>query len=438
MENENGLSNTDLSISTLNASNGLTECARAMYKQQVIELLDGGVDAGRLCAALCEIIEEFPGTNDSGGEECLQNTEPNENRLSMKSEGEQIRYYVDGCFDLMHSGHYNALRQAKALGGIVIAGVHSCEEILKHKGPPVLTDEERLAVVKSCKWVDEVVFGTPYCPTVKLLDELNADFYVHGDDIPVAPDGSSSTAEVAKAGRLKLINRTSGVSTTDMVGRLLLMTKSHHVTVYGEQSLQPNSTFLATSSRIAQFSNKRHATSSDVVIYVDGSFDLFHAGQIETLKRARELGTFLIVGLHDDATVNAHRGKNYPIQTLHERALNVLACKHVDEVVMGAPWCVTVDLVRSLHISKVVSGSNTKFTNPNDSLSDPYVYPKESGMFRTVPTTSNLSTDVISSRIIAHRCDYEKRQRKCVPKEDAYVAQKIQTCSLSETGDQTF
>eukprot|EP01083_Nonionella_stella_P132073 401509_1 len=119
------------------------------------------------------------------------------------------------------------------------------------------------------------------------------DFYVHGDDIPVALDGPSSTAEVAKAGQLKLIRRTSGVSTTDMVGRLLLMTKSHHVTVSGEKSLRPNSTFLATSSCIAHFSNKRHASSSDVDIYEDGSFDLFHAGQIETLKRARELGTFL-------------------------------------------------------------------------------------------------------------------------------------------------
>ncbi len=62
---------------------------------------------------------------------------------------------TDGCFDLMHSGHYNAIRQAKALTDILVVGVHSDKEIRKHKGPPVMSDEERLATVRACKWVDE-------------------------------------------------------------------------------------------------------------------------------------------------------------------------------------------------------------------------------------------------------------------------------------------
>ena len=66
-----------------------------------------------------------------------------------------IRTYIDGCFDIMHSGHYNAIRQAKALTDILVVGVHSDEEIRKHKGPPVMNDEERLATVRACKWVDE-------------------------------------------------------------------------------------------------------------------------------------------------------------------------------------------------------------------------------------------------------------------------------------------
>ena len=36
----------------------------------------------------------------------------------------------------------------------------------------------RLALVHACKWVDEVVFDTPYNPTVELLDRLNCDFVV--------------------------------------------------------------------------------------------------------------------------------------------------------------------------------------------------------------------------------------------------------------------
>lgn len=64
-------------------------------------------------------------------------------------------FLSDGCFDIMHSGHYNAIRQAKALTDILVVGVHSNAEILKHKGPPVMSDEERLANVRACKWVDE-------------------------------------------------------------------------------------------------------------------------------------------------------------------------------------------------------------------------------------------------------------------------------------------
>ena len=54
-----------------------------------------------------------------------------------------VRVYMDGCFDLMHYGHANALRQAKALGDELVVGVVSDEEILANKGPPVLSMEER-------------------------------------------------------------------------------------------------------------------------------------------------------------------------------------------------------------------------------------------------------------------------------------------------------
>lgn len=54
-----------------------------------------------------------------------------------------VRVYMDGCFDLMHYGHANALRQAKALGDELVVGVVSDEEIIANKGPPVLSMEER-------------------------------------------------------------------------------------------------------------------------------------------------------------------------------------------------------------------------------------------------------------------------------------------------------
>lgn len=55
----------------------------------------------------------------------------------------RVRVYMDGCFDLMHYGHANALRQAKALGDELVVGVVSDEQIVANKGPPVLSMEER-------------------------------------------------------------------------------------------------------------------------------------------------------------------------------------------------------------------------------------------------------------------------------------------------------
>lgn len=53
------------------------------------------------------------------------------------------RVWCDGCFDMVHFGHANQLRQAKSFGKKLIVGVHSDEEIRKQKGPTVFTEEER-------------------------------------------------------------------------------------------------------------------------------------------------------------------------------------------------------------------------------------------------------------------------------------------------------
>lgn len=54
-----------------------------------------------------------------------------------------VRVYMDGCFDMMHYGHCNALRQARALGDQLVVGVVSDEEIIANKGPPVTPLHER-------------------------------------------------------------------------------------------------------------------------------------------------------------------------------------------------------------------------------------------------------------------------------------------------------
>ena len=81
-----------------------------------------------------------------------------ENKLnsSRDSYERQHRGYVDGCFDLMHAGHFNAIRQASYLTPWLVVGPNSDEEIIRFKGPTVFNSEERAYMCKSLKWTDEV------------------------------------------------------------------------------------------------------------------------------------------------------------------------------------------------------------------------------------------------------------------------------------------
>jgi len=82
----------------------------------------------------------------------------------------KFRIYIDGCFDMIHSGHYNAIRQAKSLGAYLVMGIHSDGEITTNKGPPVMNEAERYDLARSCKWVDEVAEDAPFTPTPEWLD----------------------------------------------------------------------------------------------------------------------------------------------------------------------------------------------------------------------------------------------------------------------------
>ncbi|CAI6004748.1 unnamed protein product [Closterium sp. NIES-65] len=483
---------------------------------------------------------------------------------------------MDGCFDMMHYGHANALRQAKALGDELVVGVVSDEEILLNKGPPVVSLEDRVRMVREVKWVDEVVLhntrlhapplhapsrrlhhsslclsplfpiprcrvrmvrevkwvdevvvGTPYCITPAFMHRLfthhRVDFIIHGDDPCLLPDGSDAYAEAKQAGRYLEVRRTEGISSTDIVGRMLLCVGSRTAATEAQQQQQslerefahtgspsrspsehcnrsgsphagspslpprpssplpppamlsasavpcsplrpslppPSSSALASSAPHA--SSPSHAPSTEAasspahasaapplhrgsppsspahlssspaplpahsplslapalpsspscaslpssassgslwglsaspsssaassplfppslaplasarvsrflpatstvlelsshqprsidpsarVVYIDGAFDVFHSGHVQTLRAAKELGTFLLVGVHSDATVRANRGQHHPIMGMHERCLSLLACRSVDEVVLDAPWVVSDQLV---------------------------------------------------------------------------------------------
>ncbi|KAK1264617.1 hypothetical protein QJS04_geneDACA016938 [Acorus gramineus] len=365
----------------------------------------------------------------------------------------KVRVYMDGCFDMMHYGHCNALRQARALGDELVVGVVSDEEIIANKGPPVTPLRERLIMVGALKWVDEVIPDAPYAITkefmFKLFNEYNIDYIIHGDDPCLLPDGTDAYELAKKAGRYKQIKRTEGVSSTDIVGRMLLCVRERSSSDnHSHSSLQRQfshghgqkvedrgsgsgtrvSHFLPTSRRIVQFSNGKvtlQGPGQDArIVYIDGAFDLFHAGHVEILRIARGLGDFLLVGIHPDQIVSSNRGAHRPIMNLHERSLSVLACRYVDEVIIGAPWEVSKDMITTFNISLVVHGTVAENNDFQKGKCNPYAVPIEMGIYRQLDSPLDITTSTIIKRIVANHEAYQKRNEKKAESERRYYEDK--------------
>lgn len=322
-----------------------------------------------------------------------------------------IRVYIDGCFDVMHFGHVNALRQAKALGDQLVVGVCSSHEIAIHKGPSVMNDDERAGVVSGMKWVDEIVRDAPYVLTDKFLRTLiethHIDIVVHGDDPCLGAGGVDAYATAKRAGRFRTIKRTEGVSSTDVVQRLLnRSSKCTEKNVEKDDDDQP--CFLMTARRVVQFAGKVKVPRVDQrVVYIHGAFDLFHAGHVELLKRAKELGDFLLVGIVSDSGC-----KKEHVMNVHERSLMVLGCRHVDDVIIGAPRKITHDLVTSMNISVVVK---CIFPEPahEDVGDDAFKVASQLGLLKELHVQyPDLEVDHIVKRVGLRRDEYEERNKR--------------------------
>lgn len=130
-----------------------------------------------------------------------------------------------------------------------------------------------------------------------------------------------------------------------------------------------------------------------VCVYVDIVGDLFHAGHVEFLKKAKTFGNYLIVGVLADDVVEGY--KRTPILSLEDRVKVIEACRYVDEVVVAPPLRLTEEMVNDLGINFVVHGDDFN----KDLLEDQYGVALKLGIFRTVPYTPGISTTTIIKRI---------------------------------------
>eukprot|EP00548_Thalassiothrix_antarctica_P005682 CAMPEP_0194139184 /NCGR_PEP_ID=MMETSP0152-20130528/8908_1 /TAXON_ID=1049557 /ORGANISM="Thalassiothrix antarctica, Strain L6-D1" /LENGTH=375 /DNA_ID=CAMNT_0038836961 /DNA_START=251 /DNA_END=1378 /DNA_ORIENTATION=- len=339
------------------------------------------------------------------------------------SSKQTVRIFMDGAFDMMHYGHMNAFRLGRSLGTYLIVGVNSDDSITECKGPPLMKDKERVSMVKACKFVDEVLPGCPYIMNEDYLnfviEKYKIDYVIHGDD-PCIVNGKDVYETAKKAGKYRSIPRTEGVSTTDIVGRMLLMTKDHHFPSNENEILGHTSRFLTTSHMLRLFSADIKAPLPTMkVIYLDGAFDMFHCGHVALLQEAKKLGDYLIVGVHNDVIVNRMQGQNLPLMNLHERVLSVLGCRFVDDVLIDAPFQITSEMIDRLKISVVVQSTGAiNQISPTDG--NRFSFPKEIGILNTIPSPSEFNLSSIIQRIHENQNIFEAKYKHKLKAEQEY------------------
>ena len=139
----------------------------------------------------------------------------------LKSKGKRI-VFTNGCFDILHVGHIEYLKKAKALGDILVVGLNSDSSVRSIKGPkrPVNNEKARAKVLAALYFVDYVTIFDEPTPE-NLIRKLRPDVLVKGGDWK-AEDIVGADFVKRSGGKVARISFVKGYSTTHLMKRISL------------------------------------------------------------------------------------------------------------------------------------------------------------------------------------------------------------------------
>ncbi len=129
--------------------------------------------------------------------------------------------FTNGVFDLLHPGHVDLLRSARAEGDALVVGVNSdasVRRLAKGADRPVRGESDRAYVLSALAAVDAVVIFDEDTP-LELVRALNPDVIVKGGDYTESTVVGAPEVR-ARGGRVVIVPLTPGQSTTQIIERL--------------------------------------------------------------------------------------------------------------------------------------------------------------------------------------------------------------------------
>lgn len=129
--------------------------------------------------------------------------------------------FCNGCFDLMHLGHVELLRQAKTRCEVLFVGVNTDASIQQLKGAskPYVNEVGRLGMVAANRYVDYVIPG-PMTTFLDAVDAIKPDIYVttkeYGDS------GPEARATLHAGGKVEIVDLLPGFNSSAIAAKIAI------------------------------------------------------------------------------------------------------------------------------------------------------------------------------------------------------------------------
>ena len=132
------------------------------------------------------------------------------------------------------------------------------------------------------------------------------------------------------------------------------------------------------------------------LVFTNGVFDILHAGHVQYLEQAKEMGDLLIVGMNTDDSVRMlGKGANRPINTFDDRASVLSALRCVDGVISFSDQT-PIELVRALMPETYVKGGDYK----EEDLPESPIVKEYGGDVVILPLLQGRSSTAILGRLV--------------------------------------
>ncbi|RKY60044.1 MAG: D-glycero-beta-D-manno-heptose 1-phosphate adenylyltransferase [Candidatus Latescibacterota bacterium] len=141
-------------------------------------------------------------------------------RERWRREGKKV-VFTNGCFDILHRGHVELLKAAKALGDILIVGLNDDDSVRRLKGPqrPFYPLEDRAAMLAAFEAVDYVCPFSEDTP-LKMISRLLPDVLVKGGDYRPEEVVGREVVEGA-GGEVVIVPLWRGRSTSEVIEKIV-------------------------------------------------------------------------------------------------------------------------------------------------------------------------------------------------------------------------